>query len=159
MTPAVASSAYLATIVRRFARRMWWWGLVPLPVIAWGLACDVRIAIVGFMLLLIILPMLAVPTVLRYCADRRMAARSAASRFEFDGAKIRCFKQIENPDPDLPPLEELIDTVTALSARRSGKNIVFTIGRGIADFVIVPAGMAPQATMSKFESNLEGELD
>lgn len=150
MSPAVASSAYFTTVIRRYARRMWWWSLLPLPMIVWGLCCDVRVAIVGFMILLIILPMISVPAVLRSCSDRRLAVRTGANRFSFVGSTIKCIRQTESPDPDLPPSEELIDTVVALYAATSGKNVVFVTGQGIADFVIVPANMVPEDTMTKF---------
>lgn len=57
-------AAYFSAILRRKLWSLWWLALVALAVVAAGFATDLRVAIVGFMLLLIVYPLSMTLTVL-----------------------------------------------------------------------------------------------
>ena len=91
-------TAYFSSIAHRKLWSLWWVALVALVVIAVGFAVDLRVAIVGFMLLLIVYPLamtLAVfssalrPEVVRMAGvESARVADGALLLFGGDGSEI-----------------------------------------------------------------------
>lgn len=134
--PAVASSAYVATVARRFIARMWWTALPFVGLFAWGLTHDIRFALLGLMALLIVFPMLGAFAIMRHCASPRIAARSASTSFTVADGHIVCFA--DSVGNGGSAIRRELDSADIKNVARRGSTSVVATGRGIADFAIVP---------------------
>lgn len=133
---AVASSAYVAAVARKVVLRSWWPLMVVVPLTVWGVACDLRFALLGLILLLIVYPMVAVFAIMTHCATPEFALRAASSRFSVDNGLLVGYAATVADDGSMDEHVTFRSAIRSV-ARRNGASVV-SVGTGIADFLIVP---------------------
>lgn len=135
----ITASQYIQRIIRAWAARIWWVALVPLAVIAWGLAADWRIAVIGFMLLLIVYPMAATFAVLSCATRPDVARRTRASRAVFDDSLDRVELILDTLDDDGAVIaSDVLESAVILGVQADGDTITLRIGPAIPDFILLP---------------------
>lgn len=151
---AVGSGAYINVVARRFIGRYLWVGALPLPLIAWGLHADVRFALLGLILLLIVYPMIAVLAILRYSVNPRLAARSLCNHFKIQGRDVECYSVVDDGD-----MARLVERAHVVDLSLQGNRYVLSIGRGIPDFILLPDDSSMQADINALRNILDSERD
>lgn len=81
---AVTGADYLSRIARRTALRLWWLVIPGLFLVIAGLLWDLRVSIVGFMLLLVVFPMVITTAVLGSATRPAVVARTRVERVSLD---------------------------------------------------------------------------
>lgn len=132
-------SAYINRILRAWIVRLWWTILVPFAFIAYGLATDWRISVVGFMLLLIVYPMAATFAILSCATRPDVARRTRANRVLIDNSldKIELIQEIFDDD-GAPVSTEILETACIMSVETSARTITVRVGQAIPDFILLP---------------------
>lgn len=154
MPGAVSSSAYMSAIARRVALRAWWLPALALVVICAGLYRDIRVAILGLMLLFIIYPVIMSFTIMRYATLPSLAERTLANRFDLAGCELI----ISHIETDEKTGQESIQELGAFHVNgmtHSGSRIIFSVGPGLADIVIALADDIDSQVLLEIESRLE----
>lgn len=103
----LAASAYLRPVAARLFWRLWWVLAVPLALVCYSVAAsDWRWAVVAFMALLIIYPMVMSLAVMRYAASERVLRRASAvsARMDTDGS-VTLYDADSHIIESLPPAQ------------------------------------------------------
>ncbi len=152
---AVSTSTYMSAIARRTARRAWWLPILATAVIATGpVFHDIRIAIIGLMLLFIIYPMIMSFTVMRFATLPHLAERTLANIFSLQGDIISLSQTNTDEESGEVSVRELGKfKITGVS--HSGNKLIFNTGAGIADIIIAPADAVDKSELTALESRLQ----
>lgn len=153
----VEPSRYLSTIAARIAGRLWWVGLLPVALIVYGLAADVRFAFVGLIVLLLIFPVAVTTALLSHALSPELAGRASSTLAAIDGDSLTLYRRLdlreaapESPsvDPSAVPFSSAGDTpcrlveierLPVVDIHEGTRYCLVVTGRGIADFVLIPA--------------------
>lgn len=154
----VTSSAYLAAIARRILWRAWWFPAIALAVIATGLMVDIRMAIIGLMLLLIIYPMVMSFVIIRYAALPQLALRTLANVYSLKGKSLTLF-QVTTDDETGQTTSQELGTFEVSGMEQSGTRIIFKTGPTVSDIVIVPADAIDPQALSALETAFESAIN
>lgn len=154
MPGAVSSSAYMSAIARRGALRAWWLPALALVVICAGFYNDIRMAILGLMLLFIIYPMIMSFTIVRYATLPSLAERTLANRFALIDGHLH-ISSVETDEESGQENVRHLGTFDICGVTHSGIYIIFTTGKGLADIVIAPADDIDSRALLEIESRLE----
>lgn len=154
MPGAVSSSVYMSAIARRVALRAWWLPVLALIVIAAGLYSDIRIAILGLMLLFIIYPMIMSFTIMRYATLPCLAERTLANRFALIDGHLH-IADVEADEESGQESVRHLGEYDISGVAHSGSYIIFSTGKGVADIIIAPADDVDPSVLSDIESKLD----
>lgn len=154
MSGTVSSSAYISAIARRVVRRAWWLPAFSLTVIAVGLGSNIRIAILGLMLLFIIYPMIMSFTIMRYAALPSLAERTLANRFALIDGHLH-ISSVETEEESGQENVRHLGTFDICGVTHSGSYIIFSVGKGVADIIIARAEDVDPSALSDIESRLD----
>lgn len=144
----------MSAIARRVALRAWWLPALALVVICAGLYYDVRVAILGLMLLFIIYPMIMSFTIMRYATLPSLAKRTLANRFDIaEGCLI--ISHTETDEETGQQSTQELGKYHVKELTHSGSRIIFSVGPGVADIVIAPADDIDPTSLLDIESRLE----
>jgi len=152
---AVSTSTYMSAIARRTARRAWWLPALAIAVIASGLVFhDIRIAILGLMLLFIIYPMIMSFTVMRYATLPHLAERTLANRFSLQG-NIIFLSQVNTDEESGNVSVRELGMFHITGVGHSGNKLIFSTGDGIADIIITPTDAVDKSELTALEARLQ----
>lgn len=154
----VTSSAYLAAIARRILWRAWWFPAIALVVIAAGLMLDIRMAIIGLMLLLIIYPMIMSFVIIRYAALPELARLTLANTYALNGNRLTLMCVTVDDETGQTTSRQL-GTFEVSGLEHSGSRIIFKTGRAMSDMVITPADAIDPQALTALETALETAIN
>lgn len=138
----VAASAYMTAIARRVAQRLWWIVALALAAVGAGFAAaDLRWAIVGFMLLLIVFPGAMSIAVLAYAARPAVVALTRLDSVSVTESVIEAF------DVDGRLLAS-VPRAAVRGASVAGSNVVISHGAPPDAVLIIPQRMLTPADLS-----------
>lgn len=154
----VTSSAYLAAIAHRILWRAWWFPTLALAVIAAGLMLDIRMAIIGLMLLLIIYPMVMSFVIIRYAALPELARRTLANACSLEGKSLSLIRETTDDETGQTTSQQL-GTFEVSGLEHSGSRIIFKTGPAVSDIVIFPADAIDPQALSALETAFETAIN
>ncbi|MDE6288106.1 MAG: hypothetical protein K2M00_04905 [Muribaculaceae bacterium] len=128
---AVTGADYLSRIARRTAWHLWWLVIPGIILVIVGMFCDLRISIMGFMLLLVIFPMVITTAVLGAATKPAVVARTRVHRVMLGDNNIALLDE-ENA------CIVSIDYSRLRTVRRTGLFIEIVFGKSPSDIIILP---------------------
>lgn len=152
--PAVPDAhTYLGAVARRVGWRMWWMPLIGLAVAWWGVAAgSFRYMALGFMLVLIVFPMIQTLAVVRYATLPSLAVRCRANEFHLGSDRVLTLKHSE-VDPETGAVSDtLIEQATVERVEYRGKYAHLWVGKALHDFAIVPLWAVDQTVLASIEA-------
>lgn len=151
------TAAYPSRIARRLLRRRLWLLSVPVAVIAAGAFTDVRVAIIGFMLLLLAYPMLMTLAVLGHAASPATARRSTADR-----ARITDDGDITLSKTDEDGAVHDVETAKICYVECDRRLVTVNTGTSADDIILIPADAFEsddlRLILKKFQINYDTNL-
>lgn len=142
-------AAYFSYIARAKLWSLWWVALIALAVIAVGFAVDLRVAIVGFMLLLIVYPLSMTMAVLSSAMRPEVVKSASVASAMLLGGCLRLY--------DVAGAEIACVMLDKLKAVNESDGLVRIIDRE-RRLVLVPRAMLGDADLSALYSALPDEL-
>lgn len=141
----VPVGAYIGHIARRTAWRLWWVGVGAAGFIAAGFAADIRLAIVGFMILLLIFPMAMTIAVLGRATHPRIVALTRATSAEVTPQAVTLKDSEGGTVAEIPPSQSRGYSI-------DGGSVVLRTGGSAADIVIIPCRWLDAAAMAELSA-------
>ena len=141
---AVPASAYMSLIARRLAWRLWWIIATAIAAIAIGVAIDLRVSIVGLMLLLVIYPAVMSFAVLAYGLKQEVVDRTRIARVSVSDDSLEVYDDRERVICVVKPAQ-----VRSLSYTRERVTIAY--GSRVDDVLIIPREMLASDELDKLQ--------
>ena len=141
---AVPASAYMSLIARRLAWRLWWIIAAALAAIAIGVAIDLRVSIVGLMLLLVIYPAVMSFAVLVYGLKQEVVDRTRIAHVSVSDDRLEVRDDRERVICAVKPAQ-----VRSLSYTHERVTIAY--GSRVDDVLIIPREMLTADDLDKLQ--------
>lgn len=141
---AVPASAYMSLIARRLAWRLWWIIAAALAAIAIGVAIDLRVSIVGLMLLLVIYPAVMSFAVLVYGLKQEVVDRTHIAQVSVSDDSLEVHDDRERVICVVKPAQ-----VRSLSFTHERVTIAY--GSRVDDVLIIPREMLTADDLDKLQ--------
>ena len=141
---AVPASAYMSLIARRLAWRLWWIIAAALAAIAIGVAIDLRVSIVGLMLLLVIDPAVMSFAVLAYGLKQEVVDRTSIAHVTVSDDSLEVSDDRERVICVVKPAQ-----VRSLSC--TCERVTIAYGSRVADVLIIPREMLTADDLDKLQ--------
>ena len=138
----VPASAYMSLIARRLVWRLWWIIAAAITAIAIGVAIDIRISIVGLMLLLVIYPAVMTFAVLAYALKPEVVQRTRMAQVDVTGDRLEVRDDSDRVICGITPGQ-----VRSLSFARERVTIAY--GSRVDDVLIIPRRMFTDEALDK----------
>ena len=137
------TAPYQSTLISRASQKLWWLGPAALGLICGAIPFGWKLIVVSLMIILIILPGIMMLIAMKYMTRRDVAMRSRANRFVIKGNEIWAFED-HGDDTTLIEHDKFINVTFGK------KYDCFIIGKGVADFILVPEDQVSDAIYEKF---------
>lgn len=140
--PAVTGADYLSRIARRTAWRLWWLVIPGIILVLTGFLYDLRISIVGFMLLLVVFPMVITTAVLGSATRPTVVARTRVDQVILDETGLALLDDKGN--------DIIFIKYSLLRSVRSGPRFVeIVFGKSPSDIIILPHSLLTDADVGR----------
>ncbi len=147
---AVTGADYLSRIARRTAWRLWWLLLPGVLLVAAGLLFDLRLSIVGFMLLLVVFPMVITTAVLGSATRPAVVARTRVNSVLLGAASVTLLDE-ESAALVTVPYERF------LSVRRSPRFVEIVFGASPSDILLLPVDLLSDSDIRHLASRVHDD--
>lgn len=149
---ALSAPTIMNCIARRVAFKLWWLIAIAICTIVAGAVYDLRVSIVGLMLLLIIFPMIMTFAVLGYATMPAVVALTRMESVQISDEYLMAMDCEGNVIARVAPAQ-----VRSLHA---GSDIIRIIyGRGIADILPVPRRLLASGDLEKIFSTFQPHVE